>query len=98
MPEGERRAKGLGKRRRKPARRSRRTSTGIRHAVGKVCLVTVMLFLGYIGLALLRSRNLGGVAIVATLMLALAALAYFSASRRQGGSGRGSRPGPRRGR
>ena len=96
MPEGERRAKGMGKRRRQPARRSRRTSAGIRHAVGKVILVTVMLFLGYIGLALLRSRNLGGVAIVATLMLALAALAYFSASRKQGGSGQSSRPGPRR--
>lgn len=88
----------MGKRRRQPARRSRRTSTGIRHAVGKVCLVAIMLFLGYLGLALLRSRNLGGVAIVATVMLALAALAYFSASRKQGGSGQSSRSGPRRGR
>jgi hypothetical protein len=86
----------MGKRRRPPARRSRRTSTGIRHAVGKVILVTVMLFLGYIGLALIRSRNLGGGAIVATLMLALAALAYFSASRKRGGSSQRSRPGPRR--
>jgi hypothetical protein len=57
-----------------------------------------MLFLGYIGLALIQSRNLGGVAIVATLMLALAALAYFSASRKRGGSGQSSRPGPRRSR
>ncbi len=88
----------MGKRRRRPVRRSHRTSAGIRHAVGKVILVTVMLFLGYIGLALLRSRNLGGVAIVATLMLALAALAYFSASRKRGGSGQSSRPGPRRSR
>ena len=55
-----------------------------------------MLFLGYIGLALLQSRNLGGVAIVATPMLALAALAYFSASRKRGGSSQRSRPGPRR--
>ncbi len=97
MPEAERRARGMGKRRRRPARRGRRTSTGIRHAVGKFCLVTVMLLLGYIGLDLLRSRNVGGVAVVATLMLALAALAYLSASRGTG-SGQSSPPSKRRGR
>jgi len=64
--------------RRTPRRRRPRSSSGVRHALGAVCLVVVLLFLGQVAYALAQEERWVGAAITGFAMAGLLVVVWIS--------------------
>ena len=86
------------RRRKRPSRRSQ-SSTGVRHAVGALCLVVVLYLLGQVAIDLYREGSRGSASFILGCMAALVIVTYLSVAgvtlpwwRQQGAKGsRGAR-------
>lgn len=64
--------------RRAPSRRRPRSSSGVRHALGAVCLVAVLLFLGQVAYSLAQEERWTGAAVAGFAMAGLLLVVWIS--------------------